>query len=291
MYFGNLHNPRRVAFSVWILLLSGCAPRADYSRTREICDLAPEEFHVAAWNLSTGTLWEVTERCAERIGDDLGMDWESFGESPHAIVGPPESVADVVLLSAATIIGADLGAPDVLQERLQAPEWVFPTLFGLPPARDDAGSPMGERLYAYITSRFRSVNHEPGHGLALNYGGGDIVVAGDFDPLLVEQETYDTVNRAATLVHEAAHADRAGHIECTPEDDDVDLACDADGESGVTGAEALVYRAWMSAVALDDWGEAMACASSEFPRTCGKILDWDGFPPCDVEWYGVYCWP
>ena len=66
------------------LLLVACAPDRAYLRAREACGLADGEF-VALPAGEGGSYRTISMECADRLGRDVGMDWDSFGEEPHVI--------------------------------------------------------------------------------------------------------------------------------------------------------------------------------------------------------------
>jgi hypothetical protein len=263
-----------------IAALAGCAAPVDYDATLAICGprLAPGE---SAALLGDGTLGTLSEECAARLGEDVGLDWESFG-----VDGPEEVTAltrphEVVLGGLQFLLLSNTGT---VSEALSS-AWVPPRLKSkLAGVRDDYGlsddAPMSQLFYLEVATNTRAVVMEEEldsdeRDASMSFGSLSraLLVAPGVD--------YNNLEAGSTLLHEVAHRWTSHSRLCLS---DPSSNVDEDPDSAY-GAEAFfLYRYfrsdWLMAPGYDDPESQLYEVAEVMQRTCGHILDRGGFEPC-----------
>ena len=232
---------------------------------------------------------KVDTVCAEQVGMDLHIDWESFGEEPHAVTGPG-SVADVVVLGAMMLLAGDFGDLAATRARFERPAWFFAETQSLsayvaPAFEED----LGAYWYTLVTSRVELTIYDPELAYRYQFDDGTLRVNDPPSAESIERGNngWDMVNVAGTLVHEASHATQTPHVAC----ENPDLAgCDADPESGVNGTEALFHRSWMQGFSSAPEEDRIVCYGSWLDEVCRYITNTDDFAACDDVDGSIACY-
>lgn len=266
----------RLALVSFAPLLVGCRPAAlpAWLDARQRCGLGIGEHPVDAV-VEGAPVLELGPACAEELGDQLSLDWQSFGTEAGGLDEAP--LALVALLHGAhLLVAADLGEVGTLLESPYAPEWARQAL-----ARQaDRGGlsrrdPAGALLWDHLRQELREIRYEPelrDYGAAYQRGSmvlGEVESFEDQPPLWL----------ASVLMHEASHGVGPAHGPCPDRDDD---ACDPDLQ-GVYGAQAWMIEAWRQGLQPDQEYVAQACAGSvsDLMVICGMVTDDEGSPLCD----------
>ncbi len=87
----------------------------DYWAAREDCGIEQGEFIPIPSGESEAYV-HVQQDCAARIGDDAGINWATFEETPHRIAFP-ETDGELVVSGLYTILSSDVGNLGELRER------------------------------------------------------------------------------------------------------------------------------------------------------------------------------
>lgn len=265
------------SFVLVLAPLAACrvpGPSADPAAARLACGLAEGE-RVAAERLGDGTLARpLSADCAAHLGEDLGLDWESFSwwpEEIRALDGPaPGLLAGAFLLvaadhgSVAEILDDPLADPD-LAEALQGEA----QRVGL--SRDvDAGG----LLYAWVTARVDHVRLDADMTrYAAVYEDRDrsVWVSGE------EADHGRPAWMASVLVHEASHLEYPGHTDCLDRD-----SADCDGDLlGAYGVQAWGASAYLRGLSPDAGALGCADARATLLAACAMINDPSATPLCD----------
>jgi len=248
-------------------LLVGCAPTpADYGAARAACGLEPGEHAVVA--IEEGRLdLSLDATCATWLGEDLGLDWESFGATPGPVAGGEHS-QDLVLFGAWQLVAADYGTVDDLLDEDLPSTWGRGALDHLAGRLDLAGSdPAGALLYAWVTTRIDQVVLDPElEGAGAWFHAGTVWV-----PVMDHPGQAPPAWMASGLVHEAAHADGPAHVPCA-DGSHPEVGCDPDLDE-IYGTQIGVLRA--QAAALDPQAPHAAATESELAQdlamACGMV--------------------
>lgn len=251
----------------WLPLLMGCTNPASYGHLRSICDVddavaLPYGEDFAVTPLSTA--------CAGALAGAVGLDWQSFGDSPHAVSGPGRVVNGIVGAQF-VFVAADFGP--VADLRLDASGALTRAL--LDQRKGDDGS-AGEFWLDYVSDEIDVVRSGNGDDpVLMQYGMGivDVFVSDNGDDYvdLYEHPAF----LAGALVHEATHGMGSSHVDCG----DGEVACDEDG-AGAWGAQIDFVESWLR------MNEATVGPNDDFAvrhgisMACGRILDVSSLAAC-----------
>lgn len=254
-----------------------------WQEMREAC--GAEEL---GWPLrADATVEPVSEACAELAGLAVGLDWETFGASPHAFEVPVTK--DELVVAGLLVASADSAATveDILA--VEGPTR-FRELLGelghkYELAEDD---PAGSVLWAFLSTRISSIQYQPAlldDGTVASYRGAGTVFVADIAKMSSDYlgwVPFGATSAASLLIHEAAHSiPDSGHVACAGNIfRGSAVACDATGD-GAYGA----MVAWTSSLysARTDLHNAVACPDvlNVHYVACGSINESETVPACD----------
>lgn len=269
--FSSSHRIAKLTIVWTAVLLAGCtsAPeRPSYVDLTGVCQSGGSPIS------EDGEHFALSEDCVAMLGLGLGIDWDSFGETPHAI-SDPVTAAERVIAGFALLTDAAGPSSDLLLSEV-APEAVTTVLE--PFLLDDGSSTgMGELMYSFYGRHIDSVQYWQTEDFRGRYDDGRILI-GDI------AENYQGLTTAVQavdlLAHEVFHAVLPPHSLCA----DGYFRywgdyCDAD-TNGAFAAGGWVMYVWF--VAHFEYLES-ACldAARTMIYICPQILDSEGFVPCN----------
>lgn len=259
------------------LLLHACAPPGDQAwlDAREACGLAPGERPTGAL-VDDAPSRGLDRGCATWLGEDLGVDWESFGAEP----GPVEDAQDalsMLLLGAHQLIAGDWGTVGRLLADPRAPAWGLQDLEGLADEIDLAGpDDAGALLYAHVLRHVDRVVYDPGLSqVGAWYHGGTVSL-----PTLHAAREAPPLWMATVLVHEASHARGPAHVAC---DSGEPAGCDPDLD-GIYGTQGWALHAHVQALDPTDPLAAASCAEAQvdLSTVCRMVNEPGDAAVCDA---------
>jgi hypothetical protein len=225
---------------------------------------------------------QVTAMCAEAVGDQIGLDWESFGEEPKGYdhpTTPAQLVVSGTLLivapSNATIASAlSDGAPPRLRAQLSKT------------AAEEAlsgGQDAGELYYSYLITAVSRVvfERDPADAsVAASYQAGVVTVNNwTSDPYPTEGGfPIHPFRGAAILFHEAGHSESPSeHVACVGHDGAT--LCDPDRDGAIGAAEWWRFQWFISNGGSLDFA-GCGRLMDLFYRGCSYINDDPSYPAC-----------
>lgn len=245
-----------------VLVLAGCHASQDrWGATRETCGMDEGEAVVYP-NASIAEFNEpfiYSEACARRIGDDLGADWDAFGDLdlPGHFRGPTlvRAIAGGWLL-----LGMDIGTVgDVLEDPSIPPRLADDMRSLAEGLAIEEGEPGSRLVYDYVVNGIRSVVPREGHyDVSIGYSSGVLY-------LPTEEYTDRPYEWADTLVHEAGHANSGlPHDDCGSLEPDWEVTASASKDAawdGVWGFSAFVssrLRAKLTGAYYDEMAHVLS---------------------------------
>lgn len=235
---------------------------------RAVCgyaDLEDDEFPFSGGDAFVG----VSERCAEALGDAIGLDWDSFGDEPHAFVEVTTS-AELVVGGVAVLVAYG-NALEVAEHAPLADE--------LDQVRSELGGEGGalpeEVWFAFVQKWVTVVRFSPGLDKTMTRSPDDGVVSvAELDELGI-----GPVSVALALIHESSHGFLPNHVPCSPTSE---YTCD-DDPTGAYGAGVIWGYNWLTCNrALLDLGTCITTETT-IRNQCGHIAGRDAFTPCGYD--------
>lgn len=272
--------------SLWWLVLAGCSacgPVARYQAMRNSCGLGDGE-HVPAPFGATGTYFEISTSCSTALGKAVGLDWGSFGTSPHEVAAPAD-LSDALVGGLFVPLGAELGGLEELPDDITPRGAVAQALDSWNRRHYSADEqPAGVFWTDFVSSAIVDIARRTDSGSEdlMTYALGSVRVSDAFGS--PTDATANPVFVGAAIIHEAAHSVSPGHVSCT---DGTGEHCDAD-ETGAWGAEIDFLNVWIWHSGSDASDEDLAVADSAIAAACGCIMDISGIPVC-MRSSALYC--
>ena len=108
------------------IILAGCGSSffepADYGQARAACGIEEDGWNNVRTEWGDWGSFSISEACAEQIGSDFGVDWNSFDDAPHDIDPEQEwQGADRWISSVFLVLAADLGSSRSLLHEADTP--------------------------------------------------------------------------------------------------------------------------------------------------------------------------
>jgi hypothetical protein len=274
-----------------LLALVGCTPygastfvRVDwpYDHFREVCASAYDPAHPS----TLAAPQPFSAECMTVVGDQMGVDWASFGDVPHDVDPLPSSSLENLVWGAIAASG-DVGFSIGTLGRSDGPVgWAAFVAESAAQAGLSESENAGALLYALISTSFDRTLYDP------DMEGTWAKVDADSSTLTVGLIGAEEVENPVTaypypndfevtslVVHEIAHFAYEGHYPCPF--DEAEL-CDATPE-GAFGVEV-----WWAQLLLErslgeeyEWNPPCGDIFPTCDRRCEFIVDVSGFPACD----------
>lgn len=240
---------------------------------------------------SDASLGDVSAGCSDAIGRAFALDWESFGDSPHAF-SEATSPAEVIVGGLILLIGSGgstvneamaAGPPPALEDRL----WEHIGALAL--ADDDDASSL---WYSATSSRIEMIRYDPYIDAQMAYYADGTIRVGDVTNAIddgAESDVIDVgghmsiVEAAIVLFHESTHEFYPGHGSCAT----ARQSCDPTPD-GAYGAAAFWGGLWVSShhSALPD--SVCSVATGVVFDECAHVDDTTGYLPCGTS--GELCY-
>ena len=283
------------AAALWVSAsLGGCA-RPDYIETRAACGLEAGEHRV--FEVAQDGTWEqdISEPCAAALGDAIGLDWQSFGESGPRVIRARDVGEELGMVVSGLLLLASLdlgpgdpaalrGAPPILRDAVQR----------IRPLRPE-GASLGELIFTVVQAAISRVTltqpERISHWGRARWTPRHRMWVADYD-----DPGSEAGNGMEILIHEALHREVYHDLDCAVIDEleageysgekrpKMIGLCDRD-DQGVNGATAWVFRRLMDRLGVQpgDRGAAAELAWSAYGAisvSCGGVCEIDPDGPC-----------
>lgn len=248
------------------VLAVGCKAEP-YAEIRSACGPDGEDFVPLVWG--EDSYYSVSEACSTAVGDIVGLDWSSFGDSPTSF-DYPETAAQVIVSSVVNLVGSDHGSTRDLRE--------VNSFLNLE-AFDNFSSQASRFWLDMFTESVEKVEYVESdrRAYARYWAFGDsILVYSSFTDDIDDGafQAWIPPVTAALLVHESSHK-WTTHTECYQQQ-----CWDADA-SGAYGVEATYLYSWLGENSQVVTSAECRLVASSLELACWSIDDHAGFAPCE----------
>lgn len=246
---------------------------------RERCGVESDIFIAESDDGATSNI-DVSSRCGDVVGAELGLDWSSFDSDPHSY-SIAQTADEGVISAALTLLLPDMGAFAGVAESESLPAWLgaFAQTSDL---EDD--DPAAAFFWETVLDQVDTVRQTDSSDYLFRYVQNGVVQVGS---LILSGEgtganglSEQPVELAAALVHEAGHGVAAGHVMCPFEiDGELKQQCD-ETPDGTLGAQAWWLWTWLRRYSGEIEHVHCLVVQGELDLVCARILTVDEFTPC-----------